>query len=75
MGGQDYSSVVVADGKLYYFTRSGDGIVARLGTEFVQLATNRFESDDTDFSATPAVSDGELFVRSDKALYCIGAKK
>ncbi|MEM8933033.1 MAG: hypothetical protein AAGE94_17740 [Acidobacteriota bacterium] len=30
-----------------------------------------FEGDDTAFSATPAVSDGELFVRSEGFLYRI----
>ena len=39
------------------------------------LATNRFASDDTDFSSTPAISDGQLFVRSNKALYCVSETK
>ena len=73
-GGQDYSSPVVADGKLYYVNRSGQTTVIKLGTEYEQLASNRFESDTSDYNATPAIVDGELFIRSNAFLYCVGAK-
>ncbi len=73
-GGQDYSSPVIADGKIYYVTRSGDCFVLKSGSEFAELARNRFDSDDGDFSATPAVSNGELFIRSTKRLYCVSTK-
>jgi len=72
-GGQDYSSAVIADGKLYYPRRSGDVFVVRLGDEFEQLAVNRFESSAGDFNAAPAVSDGQLFIRSSRTLYCVAA--
>lgn len=72
-GGQDYSSPVLSGNHLIYMTRSGDGIVVKLGTEPEQIATNRFASDDSDFSATPAISDGELFIRSYRYLYCVGS--
>ena len=71
MGGQDYSSPVLVDGKIYFMTRSGDGIVIELGAEPQQIATNRFDSDDSDYSGTPAISDGQLFVRSNRYLYCV----
>jgi hypothetical protein len=70
-GGQDYSSPVIADGKLYYVMASGDMIVAKLGTTYEQLAANRFRSDNSGYSATPAISDGELFIRSNSYLYCV----
>jgi outer membrane protein assembly factor BamB len=73
-GGQDYSSPVIADGKLYYFTRSGEGIVVRLTNSYEQIATNRFESDSSDFSSTPAIDNGQIFIRSNKALYCVSEK-
>jgi outer membrane protein assembly factor BamB len=71
--GQDYSSLVAADGKGYYVSRSGDAYVFQLGAEFKQLAHNRF-SDGGEFSATPALSDGQLFIRSSKYLYCVSKK-
>jgi outer membrane protein assembly factor BamB len=72
MRGQDYSSAVAADGKLYFVRRSGEMYVLALGRDFKQLAVNRFASDDGDYSATPAVADGKLFIRSSNKLYCVG---
>ncbi len=74
-GGQDYSSPIIADGKLIFARRSGDVFVVKLGREFEQLAVNRFESGSGDFHATPAVSDGQLFIRSSKTLYCVSEAK
>jgi outer membrane protein assembly factor BamB len=71
-GGSDYSSAVLADGKIYYTTRSGDTHVLKAGTTFEELAVNRVTEDAEDFSATPAISDGQLFFRSNKNLYCVG---
>jgi outer membrane protein assembly factor BamB len=68
---QDYSSPVLADGKLYFVRRNGDTYVLAAGREFKQLAVNRFASDDGDFSSTPAVSDGALLIRSSNKLYCV----
>ncbi len=70
-GGQDYGSPVMADGKIYFTSRAGDTSVIRAGGEFEQLAANRVTSDREDFSATPAISRGELFIRSSKHLYCV----
>ena len=71
---QSYSSVVAADGKIYFVTRAGVCYVLKLDPKFEQLAANRFGSDDGDFSASPAISDGELFFRSSKKLYCVSEK-
>ena len=72
-GGSDYSSPVIADGKLFFTQRSGSVYVIRLGPTFEQLAVNRFESSAGDFHATPAISDGQIFIRSSKTLYCVEA--
>lgn len=70
-GGQDYSSPVVADNKLYFITRNGEAHVIKLGETFEQLATNKVTDDTEDFSASPAISDGALYIRSSKHLYCV----
>jgi outer membrane protein assembly factor BamB len=70
-GGQNYASPVIGDGKLYYVTRSGETYVIKPGGTFEQLAVNRLTSDREDFSATPAISGRDLFIRSNKRLYCI----
>ncbi len=71
MMGQEYSSPVLADGKIYYMSRSGDGFVYAAGPEFKLLAQNHFAPKSGDFNATPAISDGQLFIRSNKFLYCV----
>jgi len=73
-GGQDYSSPIAAGDVMYYVTRSGDAYVVQLGAEFKQLAVNRI-ADGGDFSATPAISDGDLFIRSSKNLYCFATSE
>lgn len=70
-GGQDYSSPVISGDNLYYAARSGDVYVVHLGDQTKQIARNTFESDRTDYSATPSISNGEIFIRSSKAVYCI----
>ncbi len=70
-GGQSYSSPVVANGKMYYINRSGAATVIELGDEFKQLATNKFEKDSSDYHGTPAISNNQLFIRSNKYLYCV----
>ena len=68
----DYASPVVGDGKIYFPSRRGDIYVIAPGDEYQQLAVNRLSDDeDEDWSSTPAVSDGQLFIRSSKRLYCV----
>ncbi len=74
MGGQDYASPVAADDKLYFTMRSGDIFVLKAGGQFEQLAVNRLAEAGADFSATPAISHGQLFIRSSKHLYCVASQ-
>jgi len=71
--GSDYSSPVLGDGKIFYATRGGDIHVLKAGDTFEKLATNRLTAESEDFSATPAISDGQIFIRSNKHLYCVSA--
>ncbi|HYW79652.1 MAG TPA: PQQ-binding-like beta-propeller repeat protein [Thermoguttaceae bacterium] len=70
-GDKIYASVVAADGKLYGVTRQGGTVVLALSPKFELLAHNDL-GDPSVFNATPAVTDGQLLLRSDKFLYCIG---
>jgi|CXWL01.1.fsa_nt_gi outer membrane protein assembly factor BamB len=71
----DFASPIVADGKIYYTRRSGDTYVLEPGATLKVLAINRVTSDEEVFGATPAISRGELFIRSDKHLYCISGER
>jgi len=70
-GDKIYASVVAADGKLYGVTRTGGTVVLALSPKFKLLAHNHL-GDESVFNATPTISNGQLLLRSDKALYCIG---
>lgn len=70
MGNLDYASPVLADGKIYVTTNSGSFHVVSATPELELLATNKL-TDKTGFAGTPAVSDGELFLRSHGHLYCV----
>lgn len=72
-GSGNYSSPVIADGKIYQFTKDGTCYVLAAKPEYQLLATNQFQADPSGFNATPAISNGQLFVRSNHYLYCIGS--
>ncbi|HEY4235655.1 MAG TPA: PQQ-binding-like beta-propeller repeat protein [Lacipirellulaceae bacterium] len=73
--GSDFSSPVIADGKLYFVMRTGEiHVVDATCKEFKSLAVNRIATESEDFSATPAISDGQIFIRSNKHLYCISSR-
>ncbi|MEO2015931.1 MAG: PQQ-binding-like beta-propeller repeat protein [Fuerstiella sp.] len=75
MGGQDYSSPVIAGNNLYWASRAGDVYVVQLGDSMKQVAHNSFDSDRGEYSSTPAISNGELFIRSAGSLYCVANKE
>lgn len=68
-----YASPLFADGKLYYTTRESGVFVVEAGAKFKLLAHNTL--DKSVFNAGPAVSNSQLFLRSDQYLYCIGKEK
>jgi outer membrane protein assembly factor BamB len=72
-GGQDYASPILANGKIFAMTKNGTVHVYKAGQKFESLGQNRFASDDGPFNATPAVMGSEMFIRSNKFLYCVAA--
>lgn len=70
-GARYFSSPVAADGKIYCASQSGDVVVLKQGDEFEVLGVNKMDSL---INATPAIAFNHLFIRTDKSLYCIGAK-
>jgi outer membrane protein assembly factor BamB len=71
--GESYPSPLLADGKIYFVQRDGRTFVVAAKPQFEVLATNDLR-DGSSFDSTPVAIDGKLFIRSDKALYCIGSK-
>jgi outer membrane protein assembly factor BamB len=70
--GSFWATPVVADGKLYAVNEKGKTTVIQLGEQPKVLAVN--DLGDT-ILATPAISGGALYLRSDGWLYCVGKKK
>jgi outer membrane protein assembly factor BamB len=64
-------SPVLADGKIYVTNEDGLTTVVQAGPKFEVLAENPLN----DYClSSPAISDGQIFIRTSGYLYCIGKK-
>jgi outer membrane protein assembly factor BamB len=66
-----FASPVGADGRVYIVGREGTTIVIRNATAYEVLATNTL---DDGFDASPALVDGEMYLRGYRNLYAIQAR-
>ena len=66
------ASPVAADGKIYLSNEDGEIIVVAAGQKFSHIATNTMGEL---LMATPALSDGVMYVRSAESLFAIGKRK
>jgi outer membrane protein assembly factor BamB len=66
------ASPIAADGKIYLTAEDGEIIVASAGAEFRHIATNSMHEL---LMATPALSDGVMYIRSDAGLFAMGRKR
>jgi outer membrane protein assembly factor BamB len=64
------ASPVAADGKIYLTSEDGDIIIIAAGREFRKLGSNSMGEL---VMATPALSDGVMFVRGQSTLFAIGS--
>jgi outer membrane protein assembly factor BamB len=65
------SSPVLADDKIYVVNEEGLTTVLKAGAKFALLAENGL---DDQCLSSPAVSDGQIFIRTAQSLYCIGKR-
>lgn len=66
-----FASPVAAAGRVYIAGRDGTTIVLKHGPRFETIAENTL---DDGFDASPALVDGDLFLRGYRHLYCISEK-
>ena len=66
-----YSSPVAAQGRVYVTGRDGTTAVLRQGPRFEMLARNTL---DDGFDASPALVDGDIYLRGYRYLYAIAAR-
>jgi len=64
-----YSSPVAADNKIYISSEEGVVVVLEAGEQLKVLATNKL---DGAILATPALVDGNIYVRTENSLYAFG---
>lgn len=69
VGGIFTASPIAGDGKIYLLSENGETIVLAAGREPRVLARNAIGER---IVASPAVADGQLFIRTDEHLLCIG---
>lgn len=69
-----WGSMVRADGRLYVLTRNADTLVFSANPKYQLLATNRLAEGEQSNSSL-AISDGDIFIRTFRNLWCIRAKK
>ncbi len=65
-----YASPIGVDGKVYIASQHGKVVVLRAAGDWEILAVNDFESD---IYATPAISEGKMYIRTLNSLYAIGS--
>ncbi len=65
---QNWSSLVLSEGKLFAVNQAGDAFVFRASPEFELLATNSL---DERTIGSMGVSNGEIFIRTYENLWCI----
>ena len=65
------ASPVAADGRIYLSNEDGEMLVVAAGRQFRLIATNTMAEP---LMATPALSDGVMYVRSASALFAVGSR-
>ena len=68
-GGVFSASPVAGDGKVYFASETGEILVIRAGREFELIASNDMG---VRFLASPVISGGNLFLRTDGELFAVG---
>jgi hypothetical protein len=69
LGQHHRPSALLAGGNVYWLSDEGACYVVRAGDRFELVAQNDLNEP---CNAAPAISDGQIFIRSDRHLWCIG---
>jgi outer membrane protein assembly factor BamB len=73
--GRIWASPILAGGKLYFVSQFKGTYVVAARPKFELLAHNVIADDPSRTNGSLAVSDGQIFLRNDSHLYCIGARR
>ncbi|MFN0017384.1 MAG: PQQ-binding-like beta-propeller repeat protein [Pirellulaceae bacterium] len=72
-GSTTWGSMVHVEGRLYVLMRSGETLVFAAKPTYELLAVNKLSGEST--YSSPAISNGQIFLRTFKHLWCIEQKK
>jgi outer membrane protein assembly factor BamB len=72
VGASFMASPVAYDGKLLLLSLDGDAFVLKAGPSYEVLRTNPMGEP---MAASPAIAKGRLYIRGEKSLFCIEARK
>ncbi len=67
-----FASMVFAGDHMFAVSRSSGTFVIKTTPKYELVSRNKIADDDSEFNGTPAISGNQLFLRSNKFLYCIG---
>ena len=67
-----FASMIQAGDHMFAVSRRSGTFVIKTTPEYELVSHNKIEGDDSEFNGTPAISGNQLFIRSNKYLYCIG---
>ncbi|MBI3823312.1 MAG: PQQ-binding-like beta-propeller repeat protein [Planctomycetes bacterium] len=68
LGNEFHASPVAGAGSIYIATKEGSVKVVRAGEKFELLADNKMGET---IVASPAISNGQIFLRGEKHLFCV----
>jgi outer membrane protein assembly factor BamB len=69
--GEEHASLVSAEGRVYFLNDKGVMTIVKVGPQFERIAQNAIGEK---CFASPALSHGQIFLRGDKHLFCIGSR-
>jgi outer membrane protein assembly factor BamB len=69
-----YATPLLSGDRLYYVSRTSGTIVLAAKPQFEVLSTNVIADDTSVTNASPAVSNGQIFLRTGRYAYCIGKR-
>lgn len=70
-GTRSWGSMVLSEGKLFVINQSADTFVLKASPHFELLAVNSLNEPT---NSSPAVSNGEILIRTQRGLWCVGEK-
>ncbi|MEM8733935.1 MAG: PQQ-binding-like beta-propeller repeat protein [Planctomycetota bacterium] len=66
-----FASMLLSGDYVYAVSRQSGTFVLKATPEFPLVAHNKIDDDESEFNGSPAVSNNQLFLRSNEYLYCI----